>query len=218
MVNYCNKCGNKISEDSKFCSACGAEIKNDDVGEKKINDIFMKEIGNKSLKEKENTKKINEKINDNIYKPDDDFGQMFLSREGRLNRLRYFKRTILIGFTEVMLDIILGESLKNSDVIIAILTFCFLWPQYCLDVRRLKDINKSKMLADFKLGIGIYTCILSYNIDLEAIINYGINDSYATQLVGLGLAGCAVGLYLLFASGTNGKNQYGPDPLQNEKR
>ena len=45
MQKHCTKCGKEISQNSKFCVSCGAEIKNTD-----INNKLIKKSGNSTEK------------------------------------------------------------------------------------------------------------------------------------------------------------------------
>lgn len=145
-----------------------------------------------------------------IYVPDTTIKEMFWTGESRINRLRYFKRELaLCGFFFVTFfaicialmitsgfEVIDQETLLNHPAIlisIAVLQIFSAVVSYKLDVRRLKDLGKGKMLAVIALVAGI----LGSTIWPLSLINVG------------------VGLYLLCAPGNKGDNMYGADPLGN---
>ena len=133
---------------------------------------------------------------------------MFLKRTGRLNRLRYFKRSLVIGIVNVVL-VMIGEAifldqweLTNSayegfTILCGLVT---LYPEFCLDCRRLEDLDKPPQMAYWLAGVGAIVVISSTSFELGKGAIIGLIYLVAT-------------LYLLFAEGTRGDNQYGPDPL-----
>lgn len=142
------------------------------------------------------------------YVPDTTIKEMFWTGESRLNRLRYVKRNLgLVGFifvTLVAIFIALGitsefaemtdELLIQHPAVLFAMAFLQIFAAiigYKLDVRRLKDIGKGKLLAVIKLIIGI--------IGAEFYI--------------IGFINLVISIYLLFAPGDKGPNMYGPDPL-----
>ncbi len=73
---------------------------------------------------------------------------------------------------------------------------------YCLNVRRLHDLNKDETLAYILLGLGLISALSSSDVfDMSAFERL----SYCVETLG--------SLYLLFAPGTHGENNYGADPL-----
>lgn len=113
----------------------------------------------------------------------------FFSYNGRLNRLAYFKRSvILVAFAGIMSLIgavvsalsderleILAELILYSGVIPCLVS------SFMLGIRRCHDLNKA----------GWFICLIYVPI-----------------------VGSIFALYILFVQGTRGKNQYGPDPLE----
>lgn len=147
---------------------------------------------------------------------DKTFQENFLKLEGRLNRLRYFKRNLalsvmqfLIGFVGMMF--LLGDQETSNtafDIFNTIEGLIFLYPQYCLNVRRLKDFEGNLSIAIYVAVIGAVFILLS-NVS-------GFVDAMASWKGAIGsLFYVAVTLYLLLKPGTKGSNQYGADPLEN---
>ncbi len=144
------------------------------------------------------------------YVPDTTIKEMFWTGESRLNRLRFLKRNLaLAGFvfiTFFAIYLALGitsefsemtdELLLQHPAILLSTAFLQIFTaviSYKLDVRRLKDIGKGKLLAVINLIIGL--------------VGAGF---YIISVISV-----AISLYLLFAPGAKGPNMYGPDPLGN---
>ena len=134
--------------------------------------------------------------------------EIFFKREGRLNRLRYFKRNLVLGIVSGVImffvALIFSDSEGNvttaGDIILFILTLLMLVPSYCLMVRRLHDMNRDEILAKVYIG----GCIASYFLSL--VLHYDFMPLSIVLLI--------VALYILFVPGTYGANNYGADPLR----
>ena len=130
---------------------------------------------------------------------------MFLKTTGRLNRLRYFKRNVVVVLVAFIAFFLGAASLNSYDFntfikITSILLMPFI---YCLNVRRLQDMNYDNKLAIVLLVIqGIQIS----EMDMMR---------YTSSLVGsvTSIISMIVGLFLLFKDGTHGTNDYGADPL-----
>lgn len=75
-------------------------------------------------------------------------------------------------------------------------------PYYCLNVRRLHDMNKDETLAYVLLGLGVAGAISGSDVFSMTTFE---TLAYCVETI--------AGLYLLFFPGTYGKNKYGADPL-----
>lgn len=125
------------------------------------------------------------------YKEDKTFGEMFFRSRGRLNRWRYFKRSMILLLVEVLLLMVLiaafieparGDDISMLGVTLMMLVLViFLPPQYMLTTRRLHDLNKSG-----------WFCLLMLVPFVNNIFPF----------------------YVLLAPGTVGPNEYGADPLE----
>ena len=105
--------------------------------------------------------------------------------EGRLNRLRYFKYTLILGLCFGIVGFIVGRIFpaENSfvgDTLQTLLTIPMAVGSVMLQIRRLHDLDRS-----------------GWFVLISAIP--GINFLF--------------GIYLLLAKGTDGTNRYGYDPL-----
>lgn len=160
--------------DTNFCPNCGVKLED--------NANFCHSCG----------QRLN-LANQPPYQEDKTITEMFFTAKGRLNRLRYFKRSTLLFFLEIVLAIIIGitfwEPLREDIsplgyVALLIIIIAFAPSQYLLMIRRLHDLNKTG-----------WFCLL--------MMIPAINAPFA--------------IYLLFAPGTVGANQYGADPLEGKR-
>lgn len=145
---------------------------------------------------------------------DSGIAENFFRRDGRLNRLRYFKRSMLLAFVSfiilffiIVVDVnALGQLSSFGNGLIKFFSAAVQVPIFCLTVRRLHDMNKDEKLA--------YVCVA---ISLSTTLFQG-NDFLVTepsQLENLlTLVNGIIALYVLFWPGTKGDNQYGADPLE----
>ncbi len=139
-----------------------------------------------------------DKMNTQNYILDDGFKENFLKTEGRLNRKRFFKRSIAIVSLALLLIIIIaiaatddrGELSDGGGVLILGVIIGANIIYYCLNVRRLHDLGHKNTLAVVLL---IFAAIQVFEI-----------SDFLSGLTGL--AGLVCSLYLLFAKGTDGPN------------
>ena len=124
------------------------------------------------------------------YVEDRSIAEMFLTTNGRLNRLRYFKRILMVGVIATILAFAIvaatmtpsGDNISTAGyVLFAVMCLVFAVPQFMLMIRRLHDLDKD--------GLFVLLTLVP-----------AINTLFA--------------LYLLFAPGTRGANKYGSDPLE----
>lgn len=132
-------------------------------------------------------------INHPPYQEDKTISEMFFTAKGRLNRLRYFKRSALLIFLEIFFAIIISVTFWEPSieditvmgyVLFVVMIIAFTPSHYFLMIRRLHDLNKTGWLC-------LVTMIPAVNAPF-----------------------C---IYLLFAPGTVGSNQYGADPLEGKR-
>ena len=142
----------------------------------------------------------------------------FFSTSGRLNRLRYFKRGLVIVIVEVFLiSLVIGygalsRNTESATVLVGMLMLPCWVSSYCLNVRRLKDIGK--IFDDSELS--------------ESSIQLMAGSLFIIDFISMFLSGSALiaaysiifvcGVYILFKPGMVGSNKFGPDPLGNTRR
>lgn len=162
---------------------------------------------------KMNLSKNNDSIKSEVYTEDKTIQEMFLKMTGRLNRLRYFKRVIVVALVSLVVSFPIlmifiddwGNITPLGNIISAIINLATCIPLYCLDVRRLHDLDKDETLAKISLGLGVVGTIMGMSND-------DLSSLSAVEMIIYGI-GSVIGLYVLLAPGTKGENKYGPDPL-----
>ena len=124
--------------------------------------------------------------------------ETFLAFTGRLNRMRYFKRILGLCGLDVLFIllpiIMLGASLNGDSILGVIMSLGTMFAAYC--------------------GMGIaFLFIGGISLNMRRIHDLGMAEYWIT-LLSLPFVNLFFSLYLLFAKGTDGDNQYGPDPLK----
>ena len=137
--------------------------------------------------------------------------QALFSFDGRINRLAYFGYSVLIFtitfFTYFMLFESMHQAELNGDttpvvftgLLAAGATIAFIWSGLALSCKRLHDLGMPGTYL-----IGIY--VINFGAGITSVSAPGL--SAILQIVNLGIS-----LYLLFAPGETGTNQYGENPL-----
>ncbi len=150
------------------------------------------------------------------YVEENSLAEMFLKRHGRLNRWRYFKRIVVLGVAMTMLLTLgykllgyeYGQVSTSAQVYNAIITLIFIVPKYCLNVRRLQDMNRGKLIA---VVYAVLTAVMGC-MDFNVLELYQKN--YLSFLILLmAFFSIMISLYLLISPGTRGKNRYGESPI-----
>lgn len=145
------------------------------------------------------------------YVEETTISQMFFKSYGRLNRLRYFKRKLVLGVLLYVLIFLgykvlgyqFGQDNSQAAIYNTFVSLIFVVPNFFLNVRRLQDMNKGKLLAV------IYAIITSVMAFLDFT---GINYMLYFSLF-LATAVFFIGGYMLISPGTNGNNRFGESPI-----
>ena len=129
-----------------------------------------------------------------VYTEDKTMQEMFIKTTGRLNRLRYFKRvmvvtvaTLAIGFPFFMIfSDEWGNLTSFGNMITIIIGIIALFPMYCLDVRRLQDMDKDNTIAKISFVISAITVIIApddvFTMDTSVAIVYLVNGAIGLYL------------------------------------
>lgn len=184
MSKFCSKCGAEIKPGDKFCNSCGTEV---------IADKLETKASTSAGK----------------YEEDHDAFNIIFKTTGRLNRLRYLKRCLTVAVIELVVLGVAYTLFSNEwgmlssfgSVVVTILLVSGQVPYYCLNVRRLQDLDKDDTLAKILFVIDVVAVISSNSLSMSLI-----------ETVASGVATIAC-IYLVFFPGTHGDNKYGADPL-----
>lgn len=194
---YCSKCGSKITEcEAKFCPNCGGSIIEEKQPVAKPYESAQVDCDFKSSDTVGLSKKIDMYLGkyvsgDKKYR----LIEMFGTFSGRLNRKRYFGRSLLLGAATAVIYIVgllivgICSVLSNAlagmvGVFLAVLMMVMVMLVHIsLGARRCHDLDKSGWL---------YIAVM------------------------IPFLGALVALYLLFAKGTEGNNKYGEDISETE--
>ena len=138
---------------------------------------------------------------------DKTLAENFLKREGRLNRWRYFKRTVILALVTALVEVpiisIFADANGNmpifGNILMFIVTVIFLYPEYCLIIRRLHDFDRDELLAKVYIA--------------GVIASYFFTFIFQMDFMALAIVLAIMALYFLLVPGTRGSNKYGADPL-----
>ena len=125
-------------------------------------------------------------FNGERYVPDEGIKEMFFRYDNRLNRKRYIMRALALVLAYFVFTLILAV---------------------------IGESIKSKMIPELILLLSIVFVIPSVMLMLRRLHDV---DRPTWWIIGafIPYVNVAFSLFLLFAKGTTGPNQYGPDPLE----
>lgn len=192
---FCPTCGTKSADGAKFCPGCGGALGNGNVGvqavpmQQAINVAPQQPVGQyRGAPQQVYTQGAPAQYPPQAARPENGIKEMFFSFEGRLNRQRYLLRVLALGLVDsiitfVLESLMMGAFLSGSSGAAIVMGLLFLL------------IAVFFMIAGISLGVR--RC-------------HDLDKSGWYLLAGILII---PGLYLIFAKGTEGQNQYGPDPL-----
>ena len=141
------------------------------------------------------------------------FVDLFLSTDGRINRLRFWIGTLIlaaISTAAMMLNLaIIGVS-QTAVMLSVLVAFALAYPSYALMAKRFQDRDKPGTLA----LIGIVPTFV-----VNLLYTFRVLDPVEPSAVSrfLDVILVIVALWILIElgclKGTQGPNRYGPDPL-----
>lgn len=139
----------------------------------------------------------------------------FFTLKGRLNRLRYFKYSILLFlllavFITLSIIATVGAEKSDSSFLLLLALICFLcgvavfWGTVAVSVRRLHDLN----LSGWWYGLVFLISTVGSSLAMSE------DDAVVLAATILNLATVSFSFYLFLKKGTEGTNDYGEDLLK----
>lgn len=211
MSKFCQNCGMAANDGDKFCPRCGTKLY--DAQE-------LAAIHEQSQQEVANVQMAPQYVQyeEELYVPDVGIRQMFFRMDNRINRKRFFMRIMLLQILMAPLSILTMFLPKDLAIVLGFAIFAFLIPIGMLCVRRCHDLGRSGwfMLKTAIPILGMMFCLHYLFADRDEYDSPFLNSTGFVVLIGMPFVGMLIWLYLMFASGVKGPNEYGPDPLGNQ--
>jgi uncharacterized membrane protein YhaH (DUF805 family) len=148
-----------------------------------------------------------------------DFGYLYTSFEGRINRKPYWIGLIVLII--IMMVIIFGASFLligsiveptfQTRLVTFVLQLLFLYPSTALMVKRLHDRNRPSYWAAFIL----VPMVLKSLTDMMGMTGDALHQNALDYLLNIIVFVVSIWFFIELGClrGTVGSNQYGPDPL-----
>ncbi len=141
-----------------------------------------------------------------------DFKYLFTSLDGRINRKPYWLAALVLFAISLVVQ--LGVYFAAGLQAMMIVGLAFMWPGFALAVKRAHDRNRPTWL------VALFFAILLVSTFMQIAGVHETAGEPTTPYIVVSM------IFLIFAiyafidwgllRGTNGPNQYGPDPLQQE--
>ena len=136
----------------------------------------------------------------------EDLKRIYMTDTGRLNRIDYFKYSVILGIAAIIVITILEEIFKDDfggmglfgKIVYLAVSLASLIPAYFLDIRRLHDCGYDVTLARVNFVLCANFCVPSFDVNTDTPFNTIVS-----------LAVLLLGAFILFKPGTPGENQYG---------
>ena len=163
------------------------------------------------------------------YQEDVTIKEKFFSTEGRLNRKRYFNRTLIVNIAILVLVGVISSafSMPSGDItptgnnLMNLVIAAMLVPKYCLDVRRLKDIGETfpgYQVKNIPIQMLAVMIVVFSLIHLYSLRNWELGNKIPEHASFFSIVLLVWWLWVQCKAGTVGPNKYGADPLENERR
>ena len=143
-----------------------------------------------------------------------DFGYLFTSFDGRINRAKYWIGSIALAVVSIVFGILIASLFGMTTlgaILIALVTLALFYPAYAIAAKRFQDRDKPGKTALY----GLVPVLLVNFLQLFGMT--GTPEQPNTLGWISSLVMLAVGLWFLvelgILKGTTGPNRYGPDPL-----
>lgn len=148
-----------------------------------------------------------------IESSNETFFEKFLTTNGRIGRMTYLKRNLMLMLMVLLATFVIEMSFfahtlfgatlpawTNAIYPCMMLALCI--PDYCLNTKRLHDLGKDSTVAKIFLGLGILANV--YYIAFPATIDTISPFMMIYSVLSLGFLA-----YLLFMRGDENTNEYG---------
>ena len=157
---------------------------------------------------------------------DPSFKGMYFSFHGRLNRKRYFWRSVVIAAICIGCMIgagfVLGIGTAVEDMGFLVIPACLaliivgiasMVSGVSLMIRRMQDLGWSRGVVYGYAAVSIIWNILNFLLDQDVVegTDWGMTAGFFVLFSGLFFA--VINVIIVCKKGTTGPNQYGPDPL-----
>lgn len=185
VARYCTKCGAACAADTAFCPKCGTPMTTEKA-------IALKRPAAPAGAGMPMYAANAMGSADDVYVPDHGVMEMFFRRDNRLNRQRYLMRIVVMLIVIAVVGTALGQMFAQ---------FALASPSMDIDT----IISIGRLISVVLYLLTVPTCLRRLH-DLN-------HPSWLCVLVLIPYLQWVLILYLLAAKGTDGPNQYGPDPL-----
>ena len=221
MANFCPHCGATLSGNSNFCASCGANLNSAQQNFQNPPQNFQQQP-QQNFQQQISTLNLEGKLKEN-----------FLKREGRINRLNFFKKfLIMFGVAFVIIlavlpldlfaEIISSSVLKTIHEIFikAVSVLITIILPYGVIVRRSHDLPTDNLFAKFLANDDEFVARIMTGLMIAAqllgIINRffkEISNPVLILAILFDIAYLVFWLYLVFKKGATGANQFGAEPV-----
>lgn len=220
MAKFCANCGSPLDGAGKFCPSCGAQVMDAPQAQEKPEEKPQQapqEMNNPPAPRaaqgqpqpamRQNVPGQNpgqggpnaaygmgmmgaQAFNGERYVPDEGIKEMFFRYDNRLNRKRYIMRALALVVAVTLAATVLGIVFAVAGM-------------------------SESTIGTMGTLIGIAGAIPGLMLAVRRLHDL---DRPTWWIIGnfIPLVNCVFGLYLLLAKGTDGPNQYGPDPLEGQ--
>lgn len=217
MAKFCQNCGSSLEGEPKFCPSCGAKVivtpqqdapKPPEQQQELQNPPVERQTPQPPMKQEaagqpqpmtyqnapgQGAPNAYDAQNASMfgagaYVPDEGFVQMFLRYDNRLNRKRYIMRALALVVAVSVVATVLGVVLAVAGA-------------------------SASAIENMGTAVGLLGAVSGIMLVIRRLHDL---DRPTWWIVGnfIPIVNIAFSLYLLFAKGTEGPNQYGPDPLE----
>ncbi len=139
-----------------------------------------------------------------------DFTSLFTSRDGRINRARFWVGAICILIVWMLIDSIFGSSVF-SRIVKLLVALALFYPAYAVAAKRFQDRDRAGQTALYGL-VPVFIAILLYAFGLTSDPTGANAVRWICTLIYLGV-GLWFAIELGALKGTPGSNRFGGDPL-----